>query len=211
MIFWEVGCSMKANEEKGVLIVLSGLSGVGKGTVCKELLARNPQVKLSVSATTRAPRPGEVEGVSYFFKTREEFERMIAAGEFLEYMDVFGMNYYGTPRAYVEQQLAAGNDIVLEIDVKGAMNVKRLCPEAVLVFIAPPSMETLKKRLVGRGTETAEAVERRTQEAFAEMKLLPEYDYAVVNDVLVDSVCSVETIIKAERLRVCRRADLTNF
>ena len=202
---------MKAKEGKGVLIVLSGPSGVGKGTVCKELLARNPQVKLSVSATTRAPRPGEVEGVSYFFKTREEFERMIAAGEFLEYMDVFGMNYYGTPRAYVEQQLAAGNDIVLEIDVKGAMNVKRLCPEAVLVFIAPPSMETLKKRLVGRGTETAEAVERRTQEAFAEMKLLPEYDYAVVNDVLEDAVCSVETIIKAERLRVCRRADLTNF
>lgn len=202
---------MKENEGKGVLIVLSGPSGVGKGTVCKELLARNPQVKLSVSATTRAPRPGEVEGVSYFFKTREEFERMIAAGEFLEYMDVFGMNYYGTPRAYVEQQLAAGNDIVLEIDVKGAMNVKRLCPEAVLVFIAPPSMETLKKRLVGRGTETAEAVERRTQEAFAEMKLLPEYDYAVVNDVLEDAVCSVETIIKAERLRVCRRADLTNF
>lgn len=202
---------MKANEGKGVLIVLSGPSGVGKGTVCKELLARNPQVKLSVSATTRAPRPGEVEGVSYFFKTREEFERMIAAGEFLEYMDVFGMNYYGTPRAYVEQQLAAGNDIVLEIDVKGAMNVKRLCPEAVLVFIAPPSMETLKKRLVGRGTETAEAVERRTQEAFAEMKLLPEYDYAVINDVLEDAVCSVETIIKAERPRVCRRADLTNF
>ena len=202
---------MKENEGKGVLIVLSGPSGVGKGTVCKELLARNPQVKLSVSATARAPRPGDVEGGGYFFKTREEFERMIAAGEFLEYMDVFGMNYYGTPRAYVEQQLAAGNDIVLEIDVKGAMNVKRLCPEAVLVFIAPPSMETLKKRRVGRGTETAEAVERRTQEAFAEMKLLPEYDYAVVNDVLEDAVCSVETIIKAERLRVCRRADLTNF
>ena len=149
--------------------------------------------------------------MSYFFKTREEFERMIAAGEFLEYMDVFGMNYYGTPRSYVEQQLAEGNDIVLEIDVKGAMNVKRLCPEAVLVFIAPPSMETLKKRLVGRGTETAEAVERRTKEAFAEMRLMPEYDYAVVNDTLEDAVCSVETILKAERLRVCRRPDLTNF
>lgn len=202
---------MKANEAKGALIVLSGPSGVGKGTVCKALLARNPQVKLSVSATTRAPRPGEVEGVSYFFKTREEFERMIAAGEFLEYMDVFGMNYYGTPRSYVEQQLAEGNDIVLEIDVKGAMNVKRLCPEAVLIFIAPPSMETLKKRLVGRGTETEEAVERRTKEAFAEMRLMPEYDYAVVNDTLEDAVCSVETILKAERLRVCRRPDLTNF
>lgn len=202
---------MKANEAKGVLIVLSGPSGVGKGTVCKALLARNPQVKLSVSATTRALRPGEVEGVSYFFKTREEFERMIAAGEFLEYMDVFGTNYYGTPRSYVEQQLAEGNDIVLEIDVKGAMNVKRLCPEAVLVFIAPPSMETLKKRLVGRGTETEEAVERRTKEAFAEMRLMPEYDYAVVNDMLEDAVSSVETILKAERLRVCRRPDLTKF
>ena len=164
---------MKADNAKGVLIVLSGPSGVGKGTVCKALLARNPQVKLSVSATTRAPRPGEIEGVSYFFKTRDEFERMIAAGDFLEYMDVFGLNYYGTPRTYVEQQLAGGNDILLEIDVKGAMNVKRLCPDAVLVFVAPPSMDTLKKRLVGRGTETEEAVERRTREAFAEMKLLP--------------------------------------
>ena len=191
---------MKADNAKGVLIVLSGPSGVGKGTVCKALLARNPQVKLSVSATTRAPRPGEIEGVSYFFKTRDEFERMIAAGDFLEYMDVFGMNYYGTPRTYV-----------LEIDVKGAMNVKRLCPDAVLVFVAPPSMDTLKKRLVGRGTETEEAVERRTREAFAEMKLLPEYDYAVVNDVLETAVNEVETIIKAERLRICRRPDLTKL
>lgn len=202
---------MKADNAKGVLIVLSGPSGVGKGTVCKALLARNPQVKLSVSATTRAPRPGEIEGVSYFFKTRDEFERMIVAGDFLEYMDVFGMNYYGTPRTYVEQQLAGGNDILLEIDVKGAMNVKRLCPDAVLVFVAPPSMDTLKKRLVGRGTETEEAVERRTREAFAEMKLLPEYDYAVVNDVLETAVNEVETIIKAERLRICRRPDLTKL
>ena len=202
---------MKADNAKGVLIVLSGPSGVGKGTVCKALLARNPQVKLSVSATTRAPRPGEIEGVSYFFKTRDEFERMIAAGDFLEYMDVFGMNDDGTPRTYVEQQLAGGNDILLEIDVKGAMNVKRLCPDAVLVFVAPPSMDTLKKRLVGRGTETEEAVERRTREAFAEMKLLPEYDYAVVNDVLETAVNEVETIIKAERLRICRRPDLTKL
>ena len=129
----------------------------------------------------------------------------------MEYKDVFGMNYYGTPRTYVEQQLAGGNDILLEIDVKGAMNVKRLCPDAVLVFVAPPSMDTLKKRLVGRGTETEEAVERRTREAFAEMKLLPEYDYAVVNDVLETAVNEVETIIKAERLRICRRPDLTKL
>ena len=199
-----------ADKAKGVLLVLSGPSGVGKGTVCKELLKRNPQVKLSVSATTRAPRPGEVEGVSYFFKTREEFERMIADGEFLEYMDVFGMNYYGTPRAYVEEQLASGNDILLEIDVKGAMNVKRQCPEAVLVFIAPPSLETLKARLVGRGTERQEALERRTSEAFAELKLMPQYDYIVVNDMLSTAVDEVETIIRAERLRVSR-TDLTKF
>lgn len=199
------------NNTKGVLIVLSGPSGVGKGTVCKELLARNPQVKLSVSATTRAPRPGEVEGVSYFYKTKEEFERMIEAGEFLEYMDVFGMNYYGTPRAYVEEQLALGNDILLEIDVKGAMNVKRIEPEAVLVFIAPPSMETLKARLVGRGTETEEAIARRTAEAVAEMQLLPKYDYMIVNDVLTDAVNEVETVLAAERLRVSRRTDLANF
>ncbi|MBQ3200800.1 MAG: guanylate kinase [Clostridia bacterium] len=200
-----------AKNTKGVLIVLSGPSGVGKGTVCKELLARNPQVKLSVSATTRAPRPGEVDGVSYFFKTKEEFKRMIDAGEFLEYMDVFGMNYYGTPRAYVEEQLALGNDILLEIDVKGAMNVKKIAPEAVLVFIAPPSMETLKARLVGRGTETEEAIARRTAEATAEMQLLPKYDYMVVNDVLTDAVNEVETILAAERLRVSRRTDLANF
>ncbi|MBQ7113083.1 MAG: guanylate kinase [Clostridia bacterium] len=200
-----------AKNTKGVLIVLSGPSGVGKGTVCKELLARNPQVKLSVSATTRAPRPGEVDGVSYFFKTKEEFKRMIDAGEFLEYMDVFGMNYYGTPRAYVEEQLALGNDILLEIDVKGAMNVKKIAPEAVLVFIAPPSMETLKARLVGRGTETEEAIARRTAEAAAEMQLLPKYDYMVVNDVLTDAVNEVETILAAERLRVSRRTDLANF
>ncbi|MBE5785449.1 MAG: guanylate kinase [Clostridiales bacterium] len=200
-----------AENTKGVLIVLSGPSGVGKGTVCKELLARNPQVKLSVSATTRAPRPGEVEGISYFFKTKEEFKRMIDAGEFLEYMDVFGMNYYGTPRAYVEEQLALGNDILLEIDVKGAMNVKRIAPEAVLVFIAPPSMETLKARLVGRGTETEEAIARRTAEAAAEMQLLPKYDYMVVNDVLTDAVNEVETILAAERLRVDRCKDLAKF
>lgn len=200
-----------AEKTKGVLIVLSGPSGVGKGTVCKELLARNPQVKLSVSATTRAPRPGEVEGVSYFYKTKEEFERMIEAGEFLEYMDVFGMNYYGTPRAYVEEQIALGNDILLEIDVKGAMNVKKIAPEAVLVFIVPPSMETLKARLVGRGTETEEAIARRTAEATAEMQLLPRYDYMVVNDVLTDAVNEVETILAAERLRVSRCMDLAKY
>ncbi len=199
-----------AESKKGVLIVVSGPSGVGKGTLCKELLSRNPQVRLSVSATTRAPRPGEVDGVSYFFKTRAEFEAMIAAGEFLEYMDVFGMNYYGTPRAYVDEQLSLGNDILLEIDVKGAMNVKRECPDAVLVFIAPPSMEILKARLVGRGTETEDAIERRTREAFQEMKLLPEYDYMVVNDLLADAVYEIETIIRAERLRVCR-SDVAKF
>ncbi|MBQ9832642.1 MAG: guanylate kinase, partial [Clostridia bacterium] len=134
------------NNREGLLIVISGPSGVGKGTVCKGLLENNKNFKVSVSATTREPRKDEIDGVNYFFKTKEEFERMIENNEFLEYMDVFGMNYYGTPRAYVEEELSAGNDIILEIDVKGAMRVKESFPDAVTVFIAPPSMSTLKTR-----------------------------------------------------------------
>lgn len=192
------------DSRRGLLLVISGPSGVGKGTVNKGLLSRNPNMKMSVSATTRAKRPGEVEGVSYFFKTREEFEKMIKLDAFLEYMDVFGANYYGTPRAYVDEELASGNDIILEIDVKGAMNVKRMCPEAVLIFIAPPSMSELKTRLIGRATETPDAVERRFQTAFEEMKRIEQYDYVVVNDVLDKAITNVESIITAERLKTSR-------
>ncbi|MBR0026383.1 MAG: guanylate kinase [Clostridia bacterium] len=184
--------------EKGLLIVLSGPSGVGKGVIGNGLLGRNPNMKFSVSATTRAPRPGEVEGVNYFYKTREEFLRMIENNEFLEYMEVFGANFYGTPRAYVEQELEMGHDILLDIDVKGAMNVKKAYPEAVTIFIAPPSMPILKSRLIGRGTESEEAVERRFKTAFTEMKRIPEYDYVIVNDVIDRAVLSVEAILRGE-------------
>ncbi|MEA4969844.1 MAG: guanylate kinase [Candidatus Pelethousia sp.] len=192
---------------KGLLLVLSGPSGVGKGTVGKALMARNPNIRFSVSCTTRAPRPGEVDGLHYFFKTEEEFRRMIDEGAFLEYTRVFGANYYGTPRAYVEQQLCAGQDILLDIDVQGALNVKRLCPEAVMMFLAPPSMSALKSRLVGRGTESSEAVERRFHEAYAELGHMGEYEYLVVNDVLDKAVTELEQIIAAERLRVFRNED----
>lgn len=192
---------------KGLLLVLSGPSGVGKGTVGKALMARNPNIRFSVSCTTRAPRPGEVDGLHYFFKTEEEFQRMIDEEAFLEHTRVFGANYYGTPRAYVEQQLCAGQDILLDIDVQGALNVKRLCSEAVMMFLAPPSMSALKSRLVGRGTESSEAVERRFHEAYAELGHMEEYEYLVVNDVLDKAVTELEQIIAAERLRVCRNED----
>ena len=192
------------NTREGLLIVLSGPSGVGKGTVLKALLERNPNMKLSISATTRAPRPNETDGVDYFFKTHEEFNRMIEAGEFLEYMNVFNTNFYGTPRAYVDEEIAQGNDIILEIDVKGAMSIKKERPDTVMIFIAPPSMSTLKSRLYGRGTETAEAVERRFQEAFSEIQCVDKYDYIVVNDILDRAVALVEGIIASEKCKVSR-------
>lgn len=194
----------------GLLLVVSGPAGVGKGTIDGELLKRKPEVRMSVSATTRAPRPGEIEGVHYFFKTPEEFQRMIDADEFLEYMHVFGMNYYGTPRRYVLEQIAMGNHVILEIDVKGARKVKEAFPEAIRVFIAPPSAETLKARLVGRGTETAQEIERRTQEAFAEMRDMPNCDYVIVNDDLETAVRQLEAIIEAERCSVRHNAEIIN-
>ena len=139
---------------EGLLLVVSGPAGVGKGTLDKALLERHQDMKLSVSATTRAPRPGEIDGVHYFFKTEEEFKAMIERNEFLEYMHVFQTNYYGTPRSFVEEQLSRGIDVILEIDVQGAMKVKKAFPNAVMIFIAPPSMAELKSRLLGRITET---------------------------------------------------------
>lgn len=194
----------------GLLLVVSGPAGVGKGTIDAELMKRNPRVKMSVSATTRAPRPGEIEGVHYFFKTQEEFEQMIADGAFLEYMNVFGMNYYGTPKDYVLRELAAGNHVILEIDVQGARKVKECFPNAVRIFIAPPSMETLKERLVGRGTETAEQIERRTATAFTEMRDMPACDYIVVNDDLETAVRQMESIVIAEQCSTSHNTDRIN-
>lgn len=199
------------NDKKGLLFVISGPSGVGKGTICKKLLERRKELKLSVSVTTRAPRPGEIEGVNYFFRSEEQFQDMIARDEFLEYMCVFGKNHYGTPKAYVAEQRAQGNDVILEIDVNGALNVKKRCPDAVMIFIAPPSMETLKKRLVGRGTETEEAVERRFTEAVKELAAAGEYDYIVVNDSLDKAVKDTESILVSERLHVSNNPKLINI
>lgn len=195
---------------KGMLIVVSGPSGVGKGTVVHAFLERYQTARLSVSVTTRARREGEIEGVNYFFRTVPEFEEMIERGEFLEYMRVYGMNYYGTLRSHVFESMENGHDVVLEIDVNGAMRIKEVCPEAVLIFIAPPSMSDLKTRLYGRGTETDDVIERRYREAYVEMGYLRNYDYVVVNDVIDKAVDTMCHILDAERCRIARNEDLLN-
>ena len=197
-----------ARKKKGLLLVVSGPAGVGKGTVDGALIAKHPEIKMSVSVTTRAPRPGEIEGVHYFFRTKEEFDRMIEQNAFLEYMHVFGMNYYGTPKAFVEAEREKGNHVILEIDVQGAMKVKETCPDAVMVFIAPPSLQILKQRLVGRGTETQESIDVRTATALEELKKLPRYDYMVINDVVEEAVADMEAILSAELNRTERNAEL---
>lgn len=189
---------------EGLLLVVSGPAGVGKGTLDKALLERHQDMKLSVSATTRAPRPGEIDGVHYFFKTEEEFKAMIERNEFLEYMHVFQTNYYGTPRSFVEEQLSRGIDVILEIDVQGAMKVKKAFPNAVMIFIAPPSMAELKSRLIGRNTETLEQIEKRFATAEKEIAMLPEYEYVVTNDVVEMAVNRMEAIITAEKCKVSR-------
>lgn len=164
------------------LVVIAGPTAVGKGTVIKHILENYPQVKLSVSATTRAPRPGEVDGVAYHFLTMEEFDSKIAAGQMLEYAVVHGTNKYGTLREPVEQALAAGEKMILEIDIQGARQVKQAMPEADLVFIAPPSWDELVRRLTGRGTETAEEQARRLETAREELAAQDEFDHVVIND-----------------------------
>ena len=198
---------MKQNR-KGLLLVVSGPAGVGKGTINLSLISRNSDIRMSVSATTRSPRPGEIDGVHYFFKTDAEFQKMIESGAFLEYMRVFNTHYYGTPKSFVEQELAEGRSVILEIDVQGAMRVKAAYPDAVLIFIAPPSMSELKSRLIHRGTESTEAIERRFETAFQEMELVDRYDYVVVNDILDLAIARTEDIIVAERCKVSRNGEL---
>jgi guanylate kinase len=185
---------------KGRLFVISGPSGTGKGTICKELI-KDDKIRLSVSMTTRNPREGEVHGVSYYFATKEEFLQKIEAGGFLEYAEVFG-NYYGTPKMEVLELLEKGIDVLLEIDVQGALQIKDVYPEAVLVFILPPSMEELRARLTGRGTETQDVVERRLGEAAKEISYVKHYDYAVINDDLEEAIENVKTVIKASHFGV---------
>ena len=187
----------------GILIVVSGFSGSGKGTIMKELLKRYDNYALSISATTRAPREGETDGREYFFKTREEFEKMIAKEELIEYAEYVN-NYYGTPRAYVEEQLTAGKDVILEIEIQGALKVKKKFPDTLLLFVTPPSAEELRKRLIGRGTETMEVIEQRMQRAIEESDGMESYDYYVINDDLDACVDEVHRIIQAEHNRSTR-------
>ena len=172
--------------KSGVLVVFSGPSGSGKGTVLAEYFKAHPEAAFSVSATTRAPRPGEVDGVNYHFVTRERFEEMIRAGEVLEHTQYNG-NYYGSPAGPIRQELAAGRDVVLEIEVEGAMQVRQRFPEAVLIFVAPPSYRELEARLTGRGTESPEQIAGRLAAARREMAMAPRYDYLLVNDRVEDA------------------------
>lgn len=191
-------------KNKGILTVVSGFSGAGKGTIMKELLKRHPDTyALSISATTRNPRPGETDGVEYFFRTREEFEQMIAEDALIEYAQYVG-NYYGTPKAYVEEQLLAGKNVILEIEIQGALKVKEKFPDTLLLFVTPPSAEELKNRLVGRGTETMDIVMSRLNRANEEAEGIEQYDYLVINDVLEDAVEEVHQIIQNEHYRVSR-------
>ena len=186
---------------KGVLAVVSGFSGAGKGTVMKALLKEYDDYALSISVTTRSPRPGEEDGREYFFRTREEVEKMIAEDQLLEYAEYVG-NYYGTPRFYVEDMLARGKNVILEIELQGAMQIKQKNPEAVLVFITPPSFEELKNRLIGRGTETEEVINSRLVRAAEEAEEMDKYDYIVVNDQVEDCVHCLHQIILSERCKV---------
>ncbi|ALX47414.1 guanylate kinase [Lentibacillus amyloliquefaciens] len=188
-------------DEKGILFILSGPSGVGKGTVRKELFNRANDLAYSISMTTREKRSGEAEGVDYFYKTNEEFERMIEAGQLLEYAR-FVNNYYGTPRKYVEDTLAEGKDVFLEIEVQGAMQVKNNFPEGVFIFLFPPSLEELKNRIVDRGTESQDLVLKRLKEAQNEIDMMDAYDYVVVNDDVNYAVTKIQSIIQSEH---CRR------
>ncbi|MFD3156500.1 guanylate kinase [Haloimpatiens sp. FM7330] len=191
--------------EKGLLIVISGPSGTGKGTICKELLKRN-DFWLSVSATTRLPRDGEENGKHYHFLTKEEFKDKIEKKDFLEYAEVYS-NYYGTPKSYVLEKLEKGKDVILEIDIQGALNVKKTYKEGVFIFILPPSMEELKNRIVNRGSETPESLKTRLQSAHKEISFVKEYNYAVINDTVEESVKKIESIILSEKCRVKRIND----
>ena len=194
--------------KKGLLFVISGPAGTGKGTVVQHLLETG-EFFYSVSATTRAPRPGELHGKNYYFISKEEIEQKIAAGEMLEYAEYVG-NYYGTPKSAVEEALNAGKNVILEIETKGALQIREIMPEAVLVFILAPDITTLEARLIGRGTESAEVVAKRMAEARREVTLLDKYDYVVVNEDGKSEEAALDIIVisKTEKMRACRNKEL---
>ena len=183
---------------KGSLIVLSGPSGSGKGTILSKLLQEDKNTFLSVSATTRMARPGEVDGVNYHFLSKAQFEELIQSGGMLEYA-CYCDNYYGTPKKAVYDQIEKGNNVILEIEVQGAMQIKKACPDAVLVFVVPPSIEVLEQRLRGRGTEDEDTVLKRMETALQEIGKAPEYDFVIVNDDLNEAVADLKDVIKASK------------
>ena len=193
--------------KRGLLIVLSGPSGVGKGTVRAAIFSKEEQKFVySISATTRLPRTGETDGVDYFFKTREEFEQMIQNKQLLEYAEYVG-NYYGTPLEYVENTLATGKDVFLEIDVQGAIQVRELMPDGVFIFLTPPDLNELESRIVNRGTDSDEVIAKHMKTAREELELMKYYDYSVVNDTVDNAVQKIEAIIQTEHLRIIRNLD----
>ncbi len=192
---------------KGKLFIVSGPSGSGKDTILQGVLKKHPEIKLSISSITRAMRAGEVEGEKYHFISRDEFEDLLKNDMLLEH-NVFVGNYYGTPKAPVDECLANGDDMILEIDVNGAAQVREKMPEAISIFIMPPSFEVLKKRLSGRGTETEALVEQRLSAALSEIARAKEYDYIVINDVLKEAIDDLLSIIISERLRINRQKQI---
>ncbi len=194
---------MIRTKKKGLLIVISGPSGSGKGTIIKELLKNNKNIWLSISCTSRLPRPKEVNGKDYYFLTNEEFEKKIENNEMLEYAK-YGDNYYGTPREYIKNHLDNGEDVILEIEIQGALKIKEILPETLFIFILPPSMEELKKRLIGRNTESMEKIEKRFATAYNEINEVSKYNYVIVNDKVITAASKIDAIITAERCRVDR-------
>lgn len=192
-----------SNEKHGILLILSGFSGAGKGTVVSRLLEKYPQrYRLSISATTREPREGEKDGVHYFFISREKFKAMIEQDQFLEYAE-YVSNYYGTPKKFVQEQLDAGYDVILEIEEQGAFQVKKKMPEALLIFLAPPSAEELERRLRGRQTESEEVIQSRLARAWEEAQNVDGYDYFMINDNADECAERIHDLIESERRRVC--------
>ncbi len=196
-------------QQRGLLVVISGPSGTGKGTVCKKLLSERKNVRYSVSATTRKPREGEVEGQNYFFVSESQFLDMLEKDALIEW-DKYCDNYYGTPKAYVDECVDKGMDVILEITVEGALEIKQKYPECVLIFIIPPSLEELRRRIESRNTECCDVIEKRLLNATNELKYVSKYDYLILNDSIDDAVLNIQKVLDAERLKPSRNIDFVN-